>query len=82
MRKNYNLTVNNRSVNFTQKVDKETFENALCRGAAKIGFRGGAWINQNFHINHLVTVCRKPTARGKKDTGTARQVYTGVCVEV
>jgi hypothetical protein len=69
--KNYELTVSGKSARFTVR-DGEDFDAGLSRGAAKLGYRGGAWRQPN---GQQVTVT--DSARGS----SARQSYTGVCAE-
>lgn len=74
--KKFSLTVAGKSVNFIQRGD-ERFDDALSRGAAKLGYRGGAFAQPNFSCSHQVTVCDRPASR----TSNARQSYNGVCCE-
>lgn len=75
MKKTYSLTVAGKTTRFIHR-DGEEFDEALSRGAAKLGYRGGAWAAANFHMNHQVIVTSKP-ARGE----SARASFTGVCTE-
>lgn len=75
MRK-YEITVGGRSARFVWR-DGEDFQSALSRGAARLGYRGWAWPQENFDLNHQVTVTHKP-ARGEN----AREAFNGLCCEV
>ena len=72
----YELTVNGRSARFVVR-DGERFDDALSRGAAKIGWRGMAWCQPNFETLHEVTVTKKPHTKGG-----ARAFSKGICVKV
>lgn len=74
--KKFLLTVNDKTAVFVQRAD-EDFGAALSRGAAKLGFRGGAFAQPNFAMNHQVTVTDRPATRSN-----ARQAYNGVCVQI
>lgn len=74
--KTYSLTVAGKTARFVVRED-ELFNDALSRGAAKLGYRGGAFTQPNFHLGGLVTVCDRP-ARGSN----ARAAYNGQCAEV
>lgn len=73
MRTKYTLRVNGKQTNFIRRAS-ESLNDALSRGAAKLGFRGGAFTGPNFSVNHQVTVC-------DPDVGAGRQSYTGTCYE-
>ena len=74
--KKFELTVNHKSARFIVR-EGEDFETALSRGAAALGYRGGAFCQPNFQSNRIVTVTEKPVGQSN-----ARASYNGICSEI
>lgn len=71
----YELTVAGRSARFIVRKG-ECFNDALSRGASKLGYYGGAWAQPNFHMHGLVTVTDRMM------NGNSRAAYNGQCSQV